>query len=107
MFDREPDHNPESTLWQTVLLLTIDDALKGVSQQGANYKGTAARVCMIEEARRYLTTPSRDLAQVCALAGMEMRAVIDRMKVKIAAAPCPADLVIGTMTSVRTNAKQK
>ncbi len=91
MFEREPGINPERALWCEVLLRTVQDALFGAAQVGS--KTTRARIC--EEARHYLTTPSDDLAEVCALAGMNMQAVIERMRVQIAAAPTPEELASG------------
>lgn len=88
MFEREPGINPERALWCEVLLRTVQDAVTGVAQ--VQNKTTRIRIC--EEARRYLTTPSADLAEVCALAGMDMQAVIDRMRKQIAAAPTPEEL---------------
>ena len=75
-------------LWQSVLLLAVEDALYGPAQISSRDR----RIHMIETARRYLTQPSADLAEVCALAGMDMQAIIDRMRQNIAAAPSPEEL---------------
>lgn len=84
MFEREPSFNPESTLWQEVLLLAIQDALHGVP---GGFGNRATRQRMTEDARNYLTTPSADLAEVCALVGLDMHSVIEQMQKQIAAAP--------------------
>lgn len=88
MFEREPGKNPERALWCEVLLRTVEDAVLGVAQ--VQNKTSRIRIC--EEARRYLTQPSADLAEVCTLAGMDMQAVIDRMRSQIAAALTPEEL---------------
>ena len=43
----------------------------------------ADKALIMREARDCLTRPSRDLAMVCALAGVDMGAVIDRMRKSI------------------------
>lgn len=88
MFEREPGINPERALWCEVLLRTVQDAVIGAAQ--VHNKTARIRVC--EEARHYLSTPSADLAQVCALAGLDMQALIERMRKQIAAAPTPEEL---------------
>ena len=70
--------NPEQALWQEVLYLAVQEALYGPKNV---LRVHHAR--MWREARDYLTTPSRDLAMVCALAGVDMEAVIDRMRFKL------------------------
>lgn len=68
--------NPERALWQEVLLRTIADARLDPSSwpiPASAYDETA-------EARRYLTTPSEDLAAVCCMAGVEMEALVERMR---------------------------
>jgi hypothetical protein len=75
-------------LWQAVLVRTVMDAVLGV----ANESSRAVSVRLCEEARRYLTRPSRDLAQVCALADMDMDSVLDRMRKQIANALTPEEL---------------
>jgi hypothetical protein len=67
--------NPERALWQTVLLQAIEEALNGPKNATK-----AQRDQMWQEARDYITTPSNDLAMVCALAGVEADAVVERMR---------------------------
>lgn len=73
----------ERDLWQEVLLRQIADARLDPAfwpvPEGAQNE-TA-------EARCYLTTPSKDLDTVCALAGVEMNALIDRMRKQLANVP--------------------
>ncbi|MTD98788.1 hypothetical protein GIY56_00630 [Paracoccus sp. YIM 132242] len=96
-------------LWQAVLLRTVADAVLGVSQE--SNRDTRIRIC--EEARRYLTSPSRDLSEVCALADMDMNAVIEKMRNQIAQAPTPKELAdnpgrsIATFTKAAAKPKQK
>ncbi|MDO9581862.1 MAG: hypothetical protein Q7J24_01940 [Desulfomicrobium sp.] len=40
-----------------------------------------------DTARRYLTTPSKDLATVCSLAGVEVEALLERMQRRVAGVP--------------------
>lgn len=82
-------HNPEQALWQEVLYRQIDDALNGPSSLATKEERLA--VCV--EARRYLTTPSAELAHLCELAGIDPAALVDRMRSKIVAAPAPEELV--------------
>lgn len=88
MFDRAATHNPHRTLWQTVLLGAVEDALLSPSQELS--RQSRLRAC--KAARAYLTTPSRDLEHVCTLAGFEMAAVIESMRAKIAQAPTADEL---------------
>lgn len=94
---------PDQDLWCAVLHQAIDDALKGVPSVMA--KNHASRVLMTMQAREYLTKPSKDLATVCAFAGVDMDAVIDRMLKQIAAAPTPEEL-IGTYELSPTHEKK-
>lgn len=85
-------------LWCAVLMLTVQDALQGVALIDAGGTGKTARVNragFIRHARRYLTTPSKDLAIVCAGAGLDMEAFIDRMVRLIAEAPPAEELAEG------------
>lgn len=88
-------------LWQAVLLRSVADAVLGVSQE-AN-RDTRIRLC--KDARRYLTSPSRDLAEVCAMAGMDMQTVLERMRTQIANAPTPEELADSPRQSVATFTK--
>lgn len=44
----------------------------------------ADKALIMREARDYLTRPSRDLAMVCTLAGVDMGAVIEAMRKQLA-----------------------
>lgn len=96
-------------LWQAVLLRTVADAVLGVANESD--RTTRVRVC--EDARRYLTKPSRDLAEVCTMAGMEMQTVMERMRTQIANAPTPEELAdnprqsVATFTKAAAKLKQK
>lgn len=92
----------EQDLWQSVLLIVVADALHGsprhvAHKANAELHETARRVHECQKARDYLTRPSRDLAMVCNLAGLDMHAVIDRMTRQIAAAPSPEELATSTV----------
>lgn len=80
--------NPERGLWQAVLLQAVEEALHG-PKNATPYQ----RPLMWREAREYITTPSKDLEMVCSLAGVEMEAVVERMRVQIAAMPAPEEMV--------------
>ena len=67
--------NPERALWQAVLLQAVEEALTGPKNVTRLH-----RARMWQEARDYITTPSEDLAMVCAMAGVEMEAVVERMQ---------------------------
>lgn len=97
MFEREPGTNPEAQLWQAVLLRTVEDALIGVAQESSRDR----RILECKHARAYLTTPSKDLSEVCALAGMDMQPVMERMRKQIAKAPTPEELA----DQIRVNRK--
>lgn len=88
MFEREPAIDPNRSLWQSVLLRAVEDALIGVANE--NKQQNRVRIC--EEARRFLTKPNKDLSEVCALAGMDMVAVIEHMRARITDAPSPEEL---------------
>lgn len=102
MFEREPGHSAERNIWQAVLLQAVTDALEGVPG-GMGNRDTRLR--LTEDARRYLTRPSKDLSTVCALAGLDPEAVIERMRKQIAAAPTPEEL-IGAPRRSRTYEKK-
>lgn len=78
--------NPERALWQAVLLQAVEEALHGPKN---TYRLHRAREW--QEARDYITTPSKDLEMVCAMAGVEMDAVVERMRVQIEKAPSPEE----------------
>lgn len=83
---------PERDLWQEVLLRTIADARLDPSSwpiPESAFEETA-------EARKYLTTPSKDLATVCSLAGVEVEALLDRMQRRVAEVPLLSDEGIQT-----------
>ena len=75
----------ETQLWLEVLQRAVMDA-RLEPQSGAISPRQAQEV---KEARTYLTTPSNDLAAVCAMAGVDMEWLIDCMKVRIARAGEP------------------
>jgi hypothetical protein len=81
-------YNPERTLWQEVLNRQVDDALHGP----ASIYGLTKRTKAVEEARTFLTTPSKNLAQLCSMAGLDMGAVIPAMLKRINEAPTAHDL---------------
>ncbi|RBP86345.1 hypothetical protein DFO80_12028 [Rhodobacter sp. 140A] len=72
-------------LWQAVLARAIDDAVNGVPKVGGLIERSRAKA--ISEARTLLTTPSDDLEIICAFAGVETDALIERMRARIAEAP--------------------
>ena len=74
---------PERDLWQAVLMAQIEDAVSPahIGNSGGNKARRSA------EARKYLTTPSKDLETVCCFAGVDMEALIDRMRRRIAELP--------------------
>lgn len=78
--------NPERALWQAVLLQAVEEALHGPKNIAPLHRAREW-----QEARDYITTPSKDLAMVCALAGVEMDAVVERMRVLIDAMPAPEE----------------
>ena len=86
---RGPAMNGERSLWAAVLLQAIEDAVDGARLDQSDM---ARKIDYTEVCRRYLTTPSRDLAEVCGLAGVDMEMLIERMVKRIAAAPAPEEL---------------
>jgi hypothetical protein len=94
-------------LWQAVLVRTVADAVLGV----ANEASRAIRVRVCAEARNYLTKPSHDLAEVCALANMDMNSVIEQMRKQIAKVPSPEELAdsprvrVATLTKAPANSR--
>lgn len=71
----------ERALWSEVLIVAFRDAARGATltrlreDRHVSYHNAAAG-----RAQRYLTSPSRDLATVCSLAGVEMEKVIATAK---------------------------
>ena len=88
-------------LWQAVLVRTVADAVLGVANEASRV--IHVRIC--EEARRYLTRPSHDLAEVCALANMDMDSVIERMRKQIAKIPSPEELADNPPARIATLTK--
>ena len=88
MFDTASDWNPEKNLWREVLYRFVCDALEGAR----DIYSRELKIRLCQEARIYLTRPSRDLSMICNLAGLEMQPVIDRMKAQIAKAPTPEEI---------------
>lgn len=77
-------------LWQAVLAQAVEDALNGVPV-GLN-KSLPVREGIIRQTRRLLTTPNDDLEIICAFAGFDPQAVIDRMAAQLANAPSVEEL---------------
>lgn len=73
----------ERELWQEVLLRQIADARLDASYWPVPVSAHDETA----EARRYLTRPSKDLAHVCSLAGVDMEALIDRLRKRVASVP--------------------
>ncbi|MFC3058811.1 hypothetical protein [Paenirhodobacter populi] len=94
----------ELDLWCAVLLSAVDDALLGPSSRDPAHRALQAQI--IEHARSYLTTPSKDLSTVCSLAGIDMPCLIDRMRVQIAQAPS-VDELLGQKRKTSLNAITK
>lgn len=88
MFQREPGFSPHQNLWQAVLRLAVDDAILGPTEMPNRL--TFLSEC--ERARAFLTTASDDLMTVCHNAGVNPRAVLERMRDRIAQAPTPEEL---------------
>lgn len=88
-------YNPEKALWQEVLLRVVDDALNGP----IGVTGPENKMGEIRAARRYFTQPTQSLDTVCALAGMDLSFVMDRMRKLIADAPSPEELATKKKTS--------
>lgn len=84
--------NPHRALWQAVLMQAAEDAIYGASLSAAS-KTRQHRIMATKAARAWLTSPSRDLAEVCHLAGLEPQAVMEHMRLRIAEAPTPEELV--------------
>lgn len=100
--DYDPAHTPEQALWQAVLFRTVEDALYSIAE-GGNYQN---RLRLCTEARDYLTTPSQDLSIACAGAGLDMSAVIEAMRKRIAEAPAPEE-VANTRVSTKPKTPKK
>lgn len=84
--------SPERAMWQMVLLLAVEDALTGPKGVKGDHEHRDPHLHW-HRARLYVTKPSKDLAMVCALAGVEMDALIARMKVRLAGVPTPEEMV--------------
>ena len=71
----------ETQLWLEVLhRATLDARLE------PEYPAMTPRQALeVKDARAYLTTRSKGLADVCAMAGVDMEALIDRTKLRVAA----------------------
>ena len=72
----------ETQLWLEVLNRAVLDS-RLEPEPGAV---SPRQAIVVKDARTYLTTPSKDLAAVCAMAGADMEALIDRMKLRVAGA---------------------
>lgn len=91
MSERDHTRSPEQDLWQAVLMRQVEDALYSVTGVTGYKRHVRLRICV--EARVYLTTPSRGLFDVCTSAGLDMHAVIEAMKKRIAEAPSPEQII--------------
>ncbi|RGP37699.1 hypothetical protein [Pseudotabrizicola alkalilacus] len=100
---------PEQDLWQSVLLVVVQEALYGGLNNGCRIEQeiTTRRARACQSARDYLTTPSLDLSMVCAMAGLDMQAVIDNMTRQIAAAPSPEELAASDAPRVTRTKKTR
>lgn len=87
--------NPERALWQMVLHQVVHDALLG--PKGVPRMQFAQRW---QEARAYVANPSEDLAMVCAMAGVEMDSLIERMQVQV------SNLVAPETTAARSRVQE-
>lgn len=81
----------ETRLWQAVLYQAVDDALNGAALGGSE----TTKLRSIEEARSFLTKPSRDLDLVCSSAEFNMAVIVERMRKLIADAPPVEELTAG------------
>lgn len=80
---------PETELWQAVLKTAVDDALLGPVP--TNNRQSFLSEC--RQARTFLTNASNDLAMICSNAGLDPRAVLERMRIRVAQAPSPEELL--------------
>jgi hypothetical protein len=71
----------ETQLWLEVLNRAVLDA----RLEPESAAMTPRQALEVKDARTYLTTRSKWLADVCAMAGVDMEALIDRMKLRVAA----------------------
>ena len=76
-------------LWAQVLLVAIDDAIKGPAR---GHMTRTQRLIHIHQARDYLTKANRDFIEVCSLAGLEPEAVRERAVALIEQAPSADEL---------------
>lgn len=88
---RQDHKSPEQSLWASVLLLVIEDALYGAGSVGLQSR--AERIHATNDARTYLTRPNRDFDIVCSLAGVDPIATRERLTKQIAAAPSVEELL--------------
>ena len=72
----------ETQLWLEVLNRAVLDA----RLEPESVAMTPRQALEVRDARTYLTTPSKDLAALCAMAGVDMEALIERMTLRIAGA---------------------
>jgi hypothetical protein len=79
MFEPTFRSNPQSSLWLAVLLRALEDALRPI-KTGNN---GLSREKQMQDARDYVTTPSRDLLMVCNLAGVDMQVAIHQMNAQV------------------------
>ena len=72
----------ETQLWLEVLNRAVMDARLEPESAAVTPRQAQA----VKDARTYLTTPSKDLAAICAMAGVDMEALTDRIKRRVAGA---------------------
>lgn len=94
----------ERDLWSAVLLRAADDALYAPNTGG----GKVSRILDAAAARSYLTKRSKDLATICEIVGIDMDALIERMRQRIAnAKPLPTPRARKRKPTVKTKGKRR
>lgn len=84
--------NPEQALWCEVLRLAIEDALCTTSVATPGGETAERRAREHAQAVAWLSKPSRDLEFVCDLAGVDMDAVVGRVRTRLDGSPSPEDM---------------
>ena len=92
--NNDQPHVSERSLWCAVLLAAISDAMNGAPN--AISSSVEIRILETKRARRYLTEPHyHGFINVCEMAGLDPIAVRERLRILIAQAPTPEELVSG------------
>lgn len=89
MLDHSPAPSPETGLWQEVLFRAVLDARLSPDLWPVPHRHRNDCIA----ARAYLTHPSEDLAMVCSMAGVDMVALIERVRAQIEKAP-PSEALV-------------